>query len=89
MPPRPTRRLPGALGEQARRVHQIAARNVHQVGDVDNTRPGVFLFNYFAGNDPVLAVELWEYLAGWYEAETGLDNSTLLARWTANRPTTC
>jgi hypothetical protein len=71
--------LAGALGERARRVHQIAARNVRRVGDVDKTRPGVFLFNYFAGDDPGLAVELWEYLAGWYEAETGLGNSTLLA----------
>lgn len=70
--------LAGALSEQARRVHQVAARNVRRVADVDKTRPGLFLFNYFAGDDPGLAVELWEYLAGWYEAETGLDNSTLL-----------
>jgi hypothetical protein len=60
-------------------VHQIAARNVRRVADVDKSRPGVFLFNYFAGDDPGLAVELWDYLAGWYEAETGMDNSTLLA----------
>jgi hypothetical protein len=71
--------LAGTLTEQARRVHQIAARNVRRVGDVDKTRPGLFLFNYFGGDDPRLAVELWDYLAGWYEAETGLDNSTLLA----------
>jgi hypothetical protein len=68
-----------ALSGQARRVHQIAARNVRRVADVDKTRPGLFLFNYFAGDDPALAVELWDYLAGWYEAETGLNNSTLLA----------
>jgi len=67
------------LTGQARRVHQVAARNVRRVGDVDKSRPGLFLFNYFVGDDPVLAVELWDYLAGWYEAETGLDNSTLLA----------
>jgi hypothetical protein len=67
-----------ALTEQARQVHQVAARNVRRVGDVDKTRPGVFLFNYFVGNDPDLAVRLWDYLAGWYEAEAGLDNSTLL-----------
>jgi len=52
---------------------------VRRVGDVDKSRPGQFLFNYFVGDDPGLAVELWDYLAGWYEAETGLDNSTLLA----------
>jgi hypothetical protein len=68
-----------ALSEQARRVHQVAARNVRRVGDVDKTRPGLFVFNYFVGDDPGLAVELWDYLAGWYGAETGLDNSTLLA----------
>jgi len=67
------------LTGQARRMHQVAARNVRRVGDVDKSRPGLFLFNYFVGDDPGLAVELWDYLAGWYEAETGLDNSTLLA----------
>lgn len=70
--------LAGTLTDQARRVHQIAARNVRRVGDVDKARPGTFMFNYFVGDDRDLAVELWEYLAGWYEAETGLDNSTLL-----------
>jgi hypothetical protein len=24
-------------------------------------------------------MQLWDYLAGWYQAETGMDNSTLLA----------
>jgi hypothetical protein len=71
--------LVAALTGQARRMHQVAARNVRRVGDVDKSRPGLFLFNYFVGDDPGLAVELWDYLAGWYEAETGLDNSTLLA----------
>jgi hypothetical protein len=68
-----------ALTEKARRVHQIAARNVRRVGDVDKSQPGLFVFNYLAGDDPDLAVELWEYLSGWYEAETGLHSATLLA----------
>ena len=71
--------LAGTLTEQARRVHQVAARNVRRVGDVDKSRPGLFLFNYFVGDNPGLAAELWDYLAGWSEAEAGLDNSTLLA----------
>lgn len=71
--------LAETLTGQARRVYQVAARNLRRVGDVDKTRPGLFMFNYFVGDDPGLAVELWDYLAGWYEAETGLDNSTLLA----------
>ena len=45
---------------------------------MDKSCPGLFLFNYFVGDDPGLAVELWDYLAGWHEAKTGLDNSTLL-----------
>lgn len=64
---------------RARRVHEVAARNVRRVADVDKARPGLFLFNYFGGDDPGLAAEVWDYLAGWYEAETGMDNSTLLA----------
>jgi hypothetical protein len=63
----------------SRRVHAIAARNIKRVGDVDKSRPGTFLFNYFVGENPEVVVELWDYLAGWYQAETGLDNSTLLA----------
>jgi hypothetical protein len=46
---------------------------------VDKTRPGTFLFNYFVGDDPAVVVRLWDYLAGWYQAETGMDNSTVLA----------
>jgi hypothetical protein len=67
------------LRGQARRLHVIAARNLKRVGDVDKTRPGTFLFNYFVGEDPEVVVALWDYLAGWFQAETGMDNSTLLA----------
>ena len=67
------------LSGQARRLHVIAARNLKRVGDVDKTRPGTFLFNYFVGDDPEVVVALWDYLGGWYQTETGLDNSTLLA----------
>jgi hypothetical protein len=67
------------LRGQARRLHVIAARNLKRVGDVDKTRSGTFLFNYFVGDDPEVVVALWDYLGGWYQTETGLDNSTLLA----------
>lgn len=67
------------LRDQARRLHVIAARNAKRVGDVDKTRPGTFLFNYFVGDDPQVVVALWDYLAGWYQTEIGMDNSTLLA----------
>jgi len=67
------------LRDQARRLHVVAARNAKRVGDVDKTRPGTFLFNYFVGDDPQVVVALWDYLAGWYQTEIGMDNSTLLA----------
>ncbi len=38
--------------------------------------PGLFLFNHFTADDPEVAARL--ELIGWYAAETGLDNSTLL-----------
>jgi len=45
-------------------VHQIAARTVGRVGDLDKSSPGLFLLNYLAGDDFDLAVELRDYLAG-------------------------
>lgn len=74
----PYQEMAGTLSEKAHRVHHIAARNVRRVGDVDKSRPGLFVFNYLAGDDPELALELWEYLCGWYQVETGLDSATLL-----------
>src|SRR4029450_1924338 len=37
------------LTARSRHVHAIAARNIKRVGDVDKSRPGIFLFNYFVG----------------------------------------
>lgn len=74
----PYQALVDALASKARRMHVIAARNAKRIGDVDKTRQGVLLFNYFVADDPDVMLDLWDYLAGWYAAETGLDNSTLL-----------
>ena len=67
-----------ALCTPARQMHVLVGRNAKRVGDVDKTRPGTFLFNHFVASDPALALDLWDYLAGWYAVETGLDNSTVL-----------
>jgi hypothetical protein len=67
-----------AITNAASDVYEMSARCVKSLGDVDKSRPGLFLFNYFAAEDPAVALELWDYLAGWYQAETGLDNSTVL-----------
>jgi hypothetical protein len=74
----PYQALVNTLRAQAKDMHVIAARNAKRVGDVDKTRPGTFLFNYFVADDPEVMLQLWDYLAGWYAVETGLDNSTLL-----------
>jgi hypothetical protein len=95
------RALLGALTAAAKRTHVIAARNAKRDGDVDKTRPGTLIFNCFVADDPAVMLELFDYLAGWYEAETGLDNSTFAsplddeksdyvainhARWDASLP---
>jgi len=72
------RKLHDALTAAAREAYQIPARCLRRVGEVDKTRPGLFLFNYFVAEDPAVALEVWEHLAAWYAVETGLDNSTLL-----------
>jgi hypothetical protein len=74
----PYEALLDALQCQAKRLHVMAARNAKRVGDVDKTRQGLFLFNYFVADDARVMLQLWDYLAGWYAVETGLDNSTLL-----------
>jgi hypothetical protein len=75
---RPYEDLSAALHATAQHTHVITARNAKRVGDVDKTRQGLFLFNYFVADDPRVALELWDYLAGWYQVELGLENSTLL-----------
>jgi hypothetical protein len=74
----PYRLLVEAVTEAATDVHVMTARCPKRVGEVDKTRQGLFLFNYFVADDAAVALQLWEHLAGWYAVETGLDNSTLL-----------
>lgn len=70
--------LVDTLSSKASDLHSIVARNVKHVGDVEKRRKGIFLFNYFVGEDSQVTLALWDYLAGWYAVETGMDNSTLL-----------
>lgn len=60
-------------------IHVMQARCVRFLGPVDRTRQGLFLFNHFIGADTEAAIGVWEHLAAWYAAETGLTNSTLLS----------
>ena len=72
------RALVDALQSKAHDLHIMTARNAKRIGNVDEQKQGLFLFNYFVGDDPQVVLALWEYLADWYVKETGLDNSILL-----------
>lgn len=74
----PYRRLTGTIRAAAADLRVTEATCAKRIGDVDKTRPGVFLFNYFLADDVPTALDLWDYLAGWYVRRTGLDNSTVL-----------
>lgn len=73
------RRLATRVGSAARRTFEFAAGSPRSMGDVDAARPGVFLFNFFYGDDERDLVPVWEYTAGWWNVATGLDNSRVLA----------
>lgn len=71
-------RLIHLIEAEASDIYVMAARNEKRVGDVDKTRDDLFIFNHFVAEDVNVFLELMEYTAGWYVAETGLENSTLL-----------
>lgn len=63
--------------EGARKTLSVAASNARRIGPVDHTRDGVFLFNYFYADSLDINLKVWKYTAGWFQDQTGLDNSTL------------
>lgn len=72
------RSLHASVQHLARYTHLITATNVKRIGPVDPGAGGVFLFNYFFADDTTQNLEVWEETAGWFQQETGLDNSTVL-----------
>jgi hypothetical protein len=56
----------------------MRARNARRIGDVDTSTQGLFLFNHFVADNSRVMLPLWERLAAWYVAETGLKNSVAL-----------
>ncbi|MFT4715376.1 MAG: hypothetical protein ACI8YI_000259 [Paracoccaceae bacterium] len=59
-------------------VISIAASNTRRIGPVDHAVNGVFLFNYFYADSLDINLQVWNYTAGWFQDQTGLDNSTVL-----------
>ena len=52
--------------------------NVYRIGPVDHSKKGVFLFNYFYADHVKQNLQIWKYTAGWFQDQTGLDNSTVI-----------
>ncbi len=71
--------LMAAMRKNANRVTVLTARNARRIADVEISPEGLFLFNHFVAADPRVMLPLWEHLAAWYVAETGLTNSVALA----------
>lgn len=67
-----------ALRQTAARTLAFAGSNPRRIGPVDHDRQGVFLFNYFSADDVDTNIFAWQYTAGWFQDQTGLDNSTIL-----------
>lgn len=60
-------------------THIVSAYSIRRINNVNHKKQGVFLFNYFSSRSKEQNLMVWEYTAGWFEKETGLDNSTLLS----------
>jgi hypothetical protein len=70
--------LVAMIKEAGRHWYRLRAHNVRRMGPVDHHRQGVFLFNYFYADRTDLNLAAWQYTAGWFRDQTGLDNSTVL-----------
>jgi hypothetical protein len=72
------KKMEAAARGNARYVTVFSAGNIRRIGEVDHDRDGVFLFNFFAADNRDQNLAVWEYTAGWFQDQTGLDNSTVL-----------
>ena len=66
------------LRKYSRFFYTLEAKNVMQIQPVDHSRQGIFLFNYFYGDNLQKTLGIWEYTAGYFQQETGLNNSSVL-----------
>jgi hypothetical protein len=74
----PWKDLAATVEAASRRSYRLRAHNVRRMGPVDHQRQGVFLFNYFYADRTDRNLAAWQYTAGWFHDQTGLDNSTVL-----------
>lgn len=72
------KQLEESIKNVSKLTHFVTATNVKRIDTVNHKKQGVFLFNYFYADDLQQNIEVWEYTAGWFQQETGLNNSTVL-----------
>ena len=72
------RDIQARLGDRSREPYTMLGSNIRRIGSVDHRRPGIFLFNYFFAASERQNLEVFDYTAGWFQDETGLDNSELM-----------
>lgn len=70
--------LAATMSAAARRTYEIVAENTGRLGDVDHSQDHRYLFNYFYADDGETLLKVWEYTAGWFQANTALPNSALM-----------
>ncbi|CRZ15762.1 hypothetical protein [Mycolicibacterium neworleansense] len=73
------RSMVSAIRQSARHSYQAAADNAARIADVDHSAQRWFLFNYFHCDSAETVYATWEYTAGWFQRNTALPDSTLLA----------
>ncbi|WP_433005514.1 hypothetical protein [Kribbella sp. CA-294648] len=72
------KQLAETLRSASRRTHEIVADNAGRLGDVDHSQDHRYLLNYFYADDRETLLKVWEYSAGWFQANTALPNSALM-----------
>ena len=65
----PWRAVLEAVSKEATRSLSVSGSNARCMADVDHSRQGVFLFNYFFADDVATNLAIWEVTAGWFQAE--------------------
>ena len=70
--------MENAIKSSSTLTHIVSATNIRHINPVNHNKSGVFLFNYFFADNLQQNLAVWEYTAGWFQQETGLDNSTVL-----------
>jgi hypothetical protein len=78
--------LVATIQAASRHRYRLRAHNIRRMGPVDHHHQGVFLFNYFYADRTDTNLAAWQYTAGWFADQTGLDNSTVLAPDATSEP---